>query len=169
MYTIHLSYLNLDNLKGVERLLSYPLNELETLRDRYVLINHTDHPNTSLIVIHEVMYDDLATNNLLDEYARLEREFDANKIDLVIVKNCLVIKNKLKNIFDMVFEKLNRIEDRIGVTFKQSGEFANSIPSIIYDTIWKEFRLIKQDYEKVTDVDTYTKVTILFERRKQDG
>lgn len=143
MFVLKIQWVNMENLEGLERLLDFSINELKVLDERYVLIENSGDDNICYLGIHQILYDDFMANKFTKCYKNLKKVYGEEKLDLVILKDPNTIREKIKNILIFILDKLDTKD--IKILFQEDGK--NSIPSLIFDIVSKDLKLVKQSYD----------------------
>lgn len=147
---VSFTYIHLEQLPLLEEILSSNKHGIQQLHDRYVLLSY-DKQNKfyhDCPMIELLKKDVLSSGQswVLKYYNNLIKKFGKELVDLLIIEDEEIIKNKILYIINFAMNfvyKSNALRIEM-LKYKESPREISSIPNLIYSTIGENFDIIDQ-------------------------
>lgn len=165
------SYLALPEIKRLEVFLVSDISHLQALNSNYVIIRHPelereriDARDADYCVTSDILYEEVMSfpedHNVRKRYNELIDRFGSEKVDLCIIKDTEVVKQKILKIIKFVMDDLRKT-DYLKIEFERFKEFrtyyteykgtswegTSMILNILYEVIQENFIIEDQDLD----------------------
>lgn len=145
MNTISFMFMeDINNIRSLAGIFDLGLSTCKELRERYTLISAEGNPSHNVCTIYDVPYQDIicSSESIIDRYDRFVTRYGSELVDLIVIEDTKVIKNKIRDIILFAIDKVYK-SDRILITYNDCD--SSSIPDLILESLKENFFIFSQE------------------------
>lgn len=148
---VSFSYVPLNLLGVLEGIFSStPLDKLQQLHDRYVLVSNDEknnlHHDCPMMDFLKRDIDDCGSNRIQEFYKYFVEKYSKEVVDLLIVEDEKIIQKKILHMMNFAMNDIYK-SDAVKIEFvryDKRQDYSSSIPELIYSTAGENFDIIEQ-------------------------